>query len=85
MLIVPNLIFIGALLALLAVTTRRLLVVFLGAIAFLVAVDDRRRADAAISSTTRIASLIDPFGGAHDRASHALLVGDRTQHAAAGR
>ena len=43
--IVPNLIFIGALLCLLAVTTRRLLVVFLGAMAFLVAVADRRRAD----------------------------------------
>ena len=36
-LIVPNLIFVGALLCLLAVTTRRLLVVFLGAMALLVA------------------------------------------------
>ena len=84
-LIVPNLIFIGALLCLLAVTTRRLLSVFLGAMAFLVAVADRRRADCSDIQYDTIASLIDPFGARADGARHALLVGDRAQHAAAGR
>jgi ABC-2 type transport system permease protein len=58
--IIPNLIFISALLALLAVTTRRLLTVFLGSISFIVlwmiagALTRDIRYD-------RIAALIDPF------------------------
>ena len=80
-LVIPNLIFVGALLCLLAVTTRRLLVVV-----------PRRdggpgrcgRSPArwrAICSTTPSRRLIDPFGAAPRRRDHALLVRDRAQHA----
>ena len=82
-LIVPNLIFIGAFMCLLAVTTRRLLVVFLGAMALLVAFQVAGALMSDIQYDT-IARLIDPFGATPDGASHALLVGDRAQHAAAG-
>lgn len=61
-LVIPNLIFVGAFLCLLAVTTRRLLVVFLGAMALLVAF---QVAGALVSDLQydTIARLIDPFGG----------------------
>lgn len=60
-LIIPNLIFVGALMCLLAVTTRRLLVVFLGAMAVLVV---WQVAGALVSDLQydTIARLIDPFG-----------------------
>lgn len=60
--IIPNLLFTGALLGLLAVTTRRLLFVFIGVVAFLALW-------AIASSLTKdiqyhtIAALIDPLGG----------------------
>ncbi len=60
-LIVPNLIFVGALMCLLAVTTRRLLVVFLGAMALLVAWQIAGALLSDIQYDT-IARLIDPFG-----------------------
>ncbi|HEY0940586.1 MAG TPA: M1 family aminopeptidase [Steroidobacter sp.] len=59
---VPNLLFVGGLLGLLAVTTRRLLLVFLGVVAFLVlwsiggALTDDIKYDT-------ISALIDPLGG----------------------
>jgi hypothetical protein len=60
-LVIPNLIFVGALMCLLAVTTRRLLVVFLGAMAVLVI---WQVAGALVSDLQydTIARLIDPFG-----------------------
>lgn len=60
--VIPNLLFIGALLSLLAVTTRRLLMVFLGVVAFLVL---QTIADALMRDIKydTIASLLDPFGG----------------------
>ncbi|MGH8178970.1 MAG: ABC transporter permease/M1 family aminopeptidase [Steroidobacter sp.] len=61
-LIIPNLIFTAALLSLLAVTTRRLLLVFLGAIAFLVLWMIAGALTRDIQYDT-IASLIDPFAG----------------------
>ena len=60
-LIVPNLIFVGAFMCLLAVTTRRLLVVFLGAMALLVAFQIAGALLSDIQYDT-IARLIDPFG-----------------------
>ena len=60
--VIPNLIFTSALLALLAVTTRRLLLVFLGAIAFLVLWMIAGALGSDIQYDT-IASLIDPFAG----------------------
>jgi ABC-2 type transport system permease protein len=61
-LVVPNLIFIGAFLCLLAVTTRRLLVVFLGAMALLIAFIVAGALTSDLQYDT-IARLIDPFGG----------------------
>ncbi|HEY7641248.1 MAG TPA: M1 family aminopeptidase [Steroidobacteraceae bacterium] len=60
-LVVPNLIFVGAVMCLLAVTTRRLLAVFLGAMALLVV---WQIAGALVSDLQydTIARLIDPFG-----------------------
>lgn len=60
-LLIPNLIFVGALMCLLAVTTRRLLVVFLGAMAVIVV---WQVAGALVSDLQydTIARLIDPFG-----------------------
>ena len=60
-LIIPNLIFIGAFMCLLAVTTRRLLVVFLGAMALLVAFQVAGALLSDIQYDT-IARLVDPFG-----------------------
>src|SRR5688572_10507602 len=60
-LIVPNLIFVGAFMCLLAVTTRRLLVVFLGAMALLVAFQVAGALLSDIQYDT-IARLVDPFG-----------------------
>ena len=60
-LIIPNLIFIGAFMCLLAVTTRRLLVVFLGAMALLVAFQVAGALLSDIQYDT-IARLLDPFG-----------------------
>jgi ABC-2 type transport system permease protein len=61
-LVVPNLIFVGAFLCLLAVTTRRLLVVFLGAMGLLVAFLLAGSLTSDLQYDT-IARLIDPFGG----------------------
>jgi ABC-2 type transport system permease protein len=60
-LVIPNLIFVGALMCLLAVTTRRLLTVFIGAMAVLVI---WQVAGALLSDLQydTIARLIDPFG-----------------------
>ncbi len=66
--VVPNLIFVGAVICLLAVTTRRLLIVFLGTMALLVAwlLSTALLADLQYET---VASLIDPFGAnAIDRA-----------------
>jgi ABC-2 type transport system permease protein len=60
-LIVPNLIFVGAFMCLLAVATRRLLVVFLGAMALLVAFQIAGALLSDIQYDT-IARLLDPFG-----------------------
>src|SRR5688572_12459468 len=60
-LIIPNLIFIGAFMCLLAVTTRRLLVVFLGAMVLLVAFQVAGALLSDIQYDT-IARLLDPFG-----------------------
>ena len=59
--VLPNLIFIGALLALLAVTGRNLLVVYLGVIAFFVL---RGAANSLLADLDNewLATLIDPFG-----------------------
>ena len=73
--IMPNLIFIGAFMCLLAVTTRRLLVVFLGAMALLVAFQVAGALLSDIQYDT-IARLVDPFGVRATRALDALLVGD---------
>jgi ABC-type transport system involved in multi-copper enzyme maturation permease subunit len=59
--IVPNLVFISALLALLAVTTRRLLIVFVGAISFIVLWMIAGALTRDIQYD-QIAALIDPFG-----------------------
>jgi ABC-2 type transport system permease protein len=59
--IIPNLLFIGSLLAMLAVTTRRLLMVFLGVVAFFVLYAVAQALTLDIKYDT-IASLIDPFG-----------------------
>lgn len=61
LIIIPNLVFIGALLSLLAVTTRRLLMVFLGVVAFFVLFAVSQSLITDIQYDT-IASLIDPFG-----------------------
>ena len=61
-LVIPNLIFVGAFLCLLAVTTRRLLVVFLGAMGLLVAFLIAGALTSDLQYDT-IARLIDPFGG----------------------
>ena len=61
-LVVPNLIFVGAFLCLLAVTTRRLLVVFLGAMGLLVAFIIAGALTSDLQYDT-IARLIDPFAG----------------------
>ncbi|MBL8268123.1 ABC transporter permease/M1 family aminopeptidase [Steroidobacter sp.] len=60
--VLPNLLFVGATLALLAVTTRRLLLVFLGVAAFLVLWSIASVLTRDIQYDT-LASLIDPFGG----------------------
>lgn len=60
--IVPNLLFTGALLALLAVTTRRLLYVFIGVVAFLALWSIAGALTKDIQYHT-IAALIDPMGG----------------------
>jgi ABC-2 type transport system permease protein len=60
-LVIPNLIFVGAFMCLLAVTTRRLLVVFLGAMALLVAFQVAGALLSDIQYDT-IARLVDPFG-----------------------
>jgi ABC-type transport system involved in multi-copper enzyme maturation permease subunit len=60
--IVPNLLFTGALLALLAVTTRRLLHVFIGVVAFLALWGIASALTKDIQYHT-IAALIDPLGG----------------------
>jgi ABC-type transport system involved in multi-copper enzyme maturation permease subunit len=60
--IVPNLLFTGALLALLAVTTRRLLQVFVGVVAFLALWGIASELTKDIQYHT-IAALIDPLGG----------------------
>ena len=59
--VLPDLVFIGALVSLLAITTRRLLVVFLGAIAFLVLWTIAGALMRDIQYDT-IVSLMDPFG-----------------------
>jgi len=59
--VIPNLLFVAALLALLAVTTRRLLMVFLGVVAFLVLWSIAGSLTSDIKFDT-LASLIDPFG-----------------------
>jgi ABC-2 type transport system permease protein len=61
-LVIPNLLFIGGLLGLLAVTTRRLLLVFLGVVAFLVLWSIAGALTQDIKFHT-IAALIDPLGG----------------------
>ena len=60
--IIPNLLFVGGLLALLAVTTRRLLLVFLGVVAFLVLWSIAGSLTEDIQYDT-ISALIDPLGG----------------------
>lgn len=60
--IVPNLLFSGALLALLAVTTRRLLFVFIGVIAFVALWSISGALTTDIQYKT-ISALIDPLGG----------------------
>ena len=60
--IVPNLLFTGALLALLAVTTRRLLLVFIGIVAFLALSSIAGALTKDIQYQT-ISALIDPLGG----------------------
>lgn len=59
--VIPNMLFTAALLALLAVTTRRLLLVFLGAIAFLVLWMVAGALTRDIQYDT-LASMMDPFG-----------------------
>lgn len=59
--VIPNLLFVGTLLSLLAVTTRRLLMVFLGVIAFFVLYAIAQALMVDIQYDT-VASLIDPFG-----------------------
>lgn len=66
---IPNLLFVGALLSLLAVTTRRLLMVFLGVVAFFVLYAIAQALTVDIKYDT-LASLIDPFGG--EAASRAM-------------
>lgn len=61
-LIIPNLLFVGGLLSLLAVTTRRLLLVFLGVVAFLVLWSIAGALTDDIKYDT-ISALIDPMGG----------------------
>jgi len=61
-LIIPNLLFTGALLGLLAVTTRRLLIVFIGVVAFLALWSIGEALTKDIQYHT-IAALIDPLGG----------------------
>lgn len=61
LIIIPNLLFVAALLSLLAITTRRLLMVFLGIVAFLVLYSVAQSLTVDIKYDT-IASLIDPFG-----------------------
>jgi len=60
-LVVPNMIFIGALLALLAVTTRKLLAVYIGVIAFFVlwTIAQQMTSDVEYRS---LGALLDPFG-----------------------
>lgn len=60
--IIPNLVFVGGLLALLAVTTRRLLLVFLGVVAFLVLLSIASALTEDIQFDT-ISALLDPMGG----------------------
>src|SRR5690606_28938107 len=60
--VIPNLLFIGGLLALLAVTTRRLLLVFLGVVAFLVLMSVSTALTRDIQFDT-ISALLDPMGG----------------------
>lgn len=60
--IIPNLLFIGGLLGLLAVTTRRLLLVFLGVVAFLVLWSIANSLTKDIQFDT-VSALIDPLGG----------------------
>uniref|UniRef100_UPI00137A5664 ABC transporter permease n=1 Tax=Steroidobacter cummioxidans TaxID=1803913 RepID=UPI00137A5664 len=60
--VIPNLLFTGALLALLAVTTRRLLLVFIGIVAFLVLFLIAGALTKDIQYQT-ISALIDPLGG----------------------
>jgi len=60
--VVPNLLFSGALLSLLAVTTRRLLLVFIGVVAFLTLWAIAGSLTQDIQYHT-IAALIDPLGG----------------------
>lgn len=60
--VIPNLLFTGALLALLAVTTRRLLLVFIGVVAFLALWSIAGALTTDIQYHT-IAALIDPLGG----------------------
>ncbi len=61
-LIIPNLLFVGGLLGLLAVTTRRLLLVFLGVVAFLVLWSIAGALTKDIQYDT-LSALIDPLGG----------------------
>lgn len=68
-LVIPNLLFVAALLGLLAVTTRKLLLVFLGVVAFLVLWSIAGALTQDIQYDT-IASLIDPFG---DRAASRVM------------
>jgi ABC-2 type transport system permease protein len=75
--VIPNLVFIGAMLCLLAVTTRRLLMVFLGVMAFFVLFAIAQALMVDIQYDT-IASLIDPFGSeAVDRAMRYWSVTER--------
>ncbi|HEY0681539.1 MAG TPA: M1 family aminopeptidase [Steroidobacter sp.] len=60
--IIPNLLFVGGLLGLLAVTTRRLLLVFLGVVAFLTLWSIAGALTDDIQYDT-ISALIDPLGG----------------------
>ncbi|QQP97976.1 ABC transporter permease/M1 family aminopeptidase [Lysobacter enzymogenes] len=60
-LVLPNLVFIGALLALLAVTGRSLLIVYLGVIAFLMLQGLARTLTSDLDNEL-VAALIDPFG-----------------------
>ena len=82
-LVIPNLLFTGALLALLAVTTRSILWVYIGVLGFFVLYG----VSAALLTdldNVWLATLVEPLGMRALSRTHALLVGGGAQHRPAG-